>query len=37
PERHLYNCGHAGIVLCRKKLALDTLSFIRKRLKQPHQ
>ncbi|WP_458110456.1 alpha/beta hydrolase family protein [Bacillus sp. PK6-013] len=37
PERHLYNCGHAGIVLCRKKLALDTISFIRKKLKQLHE
>ncbi|MCF7619302.1 alpha/beta hydrolase family protein [Bacillus sonorensis] len=34
PERYLYNCGHAGIVLCRKKLALDTLSFIQKKLKR---
>ncbi|MBU8785272.1 MULTISPECIES: alpha/beta hydrolase family protein [Bacillus] len=34
PERYLYNCGHAGIVLCRKKLASDTLSFIRKKLKR---
>ncbi|WP_026587206.1 alpha/beta hydrolase [Bacillus sp. NSP9.1] len=32
PERYLYNCGHAGIVLCRRKLALDTLSFIRQKL-----
>ncbi|MCY8737553.1 alpha/beta hydrolase [Bacillus haynesii] len=34
PERHLYNCGHAGIVLCRKKMASDTLSFIQKKLKR---
>ncbi|MGG3641475.1 alpha/beta hydrolase family protein [Bacillus gobiensis] len=34
PERYLHNCGHAGIVLCRKKLALDTLSFIKKKLKR---
>ncbi|MED1741076.1 alpha/beta hydrolase family protein [Bacillus swezeyi] len=34
PKRYLYNCGHAGIVLCRKKLALDTLSFIQEKLKR---
>lgn len=32
PKRYVYNCGHSGIVLCRKKLANDTLSFIRERI-----
>lgn len=32
PTRYVYNCGHSGIVLCRKKLANDTLSFIRERI-----
>ncbi|MEC1404473.1 alpha/beta hydrolase family protein [Bacillus subtilis] len=32
PTRYVYNCGHSGIVLCRKKLAKDTLSFIRERI-----
>ncbi|GIM30435.1 alpha/beta hydrolase [Clostridium polyendosporum] len=28
PERHNYDCGHSGIVLCRKKIKNDTLRFI---------
>jgi|GEM_PF-422265 len=28
PKRILYPCGHAGLVLCRKKIAKDTMSFI---------
>lgn len=34
PMRHIYNCGHSGIVLCRKKLAVDTLSFIQNKIKR---
>lgn len=34
PERYVYtDCGHAGIVLKRKKIAKDTIDFIRKRIK----
>ncbi len=32
PTRYLYNCGHAGIVLNKKKIAADTIEFIRKRI-----
>ncbi|WP_242230107.1 alpha/beta hydrolase [Bacillus cereus group sp. BfR-BA-01329] len=32
PTRYLYNCGHSGIVLNRKKIAHDTIQFIRKRI-----
>lgn len=32
PTRYLYNCGHAGIVLKRKQIVLDTIEFIRKRI-----
>ncbi|MBY0598966.1 alpha/beta hydrolase [Bacillus bingmayongensis] len=32
PMRYIYNCGHAGIVLKRKKIATDTINFIRKRI-----
>ncbi|MGI2763197.1 alpha/beta hydrolase [Bacillus cytotoxicus] len=32
PMRYIYNCGHAGIVLKRKQIALDTIGFIRKRI-----
>ncbi|PFU71339.1 alpha/beta hydrolase [Bacillus thuringiensis] len=32
PTRYIYNCGHAGIVLKRKQIALDTIGFIRKRI-----
>ncbi|KMY52548.1 hypothetical protein AC623_20650 [Bacillus sp. FJAT-27231] len=34
PERHVYNCGHAGIVLHRKKIAKDTLAFIQNKIKR---
>ncbi|MCM3603137.1 alpha/beta hydrolase [Robertmurraya korlensis] len=34
PPRHIYNCGHAGIVLQRTKIATDTLSFIHERVKR---
>ncbi|KIQ78544.1 hypothetical protein RW25_27840 [Bacillus sp. L_1B0_8] len=33
PNRYMYDCGHAGIVLKRKKIAMDTLAFIQKRIK----
>lgn len=33
PPRHIYNCGHSGIVLQRSKIASDTLSFIHERIK----
>ncbi|HDR4587791.1 TPA: alpha/beta hydrolase [Bacillus cytotoxicus] len=32
PTRYIYNCGHAGIVLKRKKIGTDALNFIRKRI-----
>lgn len=28
PKRHSYDCGHSGIVLCRRKIKNDTLRFI---------
>ncbi|HDR7494137.1 TPA: alpha/beta hydrolase family protein [Bacillus cereus] len=34
PTRYIYNCGHAGIVLNRKKIATDTINFIRNRIKE---
>lgn len=33
PMRYIYNCGHAGIVLHRKKIATDTLSFIKNKIR----
>lgn len=33
PKRYVYNCGHAGIVLNRKKIAMDTLSFLKDKIK----
>lgn len=32
PKRYVYNCGHAGIVLHRKKIAKDTLSFLENKI-----
>lgn len=32
PARHVYNCGHSGIVLKQKKIAKDTISFIQERV-----
>ncbi|MED1094508.1 alpha/beta hydrolase [Bacillus capparidis] len=32
PARYIYNCGHAGIVLKRKKIASDTISFLQKNI-----
>lgn len=32
PTRYVYNCGHAGIVLKRKKIAKDTISFLQNKL-----
>ncbi|OIK12902.1 alpha/beta hydrolase [Bacillus sp. MUM 116] len=32
PARYIYNCGHAGIVLNRKKIATDTLSFLKDKI-----
>lgn len=34
PTRYIYNCGHAGIVLKRKKIAKDTISFLESKLKR---
>ncbi|TYS33016.1 alpha/beta hydrolase family protein [Bacillus pumilus] len=34
PKRHVYSCGHAGIVLFRNRIAADTLQFIESRLKK---
>lgn len=34
PKRHVYSCGHAGIVLSRNRIAADTLQFIESRLKK---
>jgi hypothetical protein len=34
PTRYVYNCGHAGIVLNRKKIATDTLTFIQNKIKR---
>lgn len=34
PTRYVYNCGHAGIVLKRKKIAKDTISFLQNKLKR---
>lgn len=36
PTRYIYTCGHAGIVLKRKKIATDTINFIQNRLNSPH-
>ncbi|MFC0559431.1 alpha/beta hydrolase family protein [Halalkalibacter alkalisediminis] len=33
PTRYLYNCGHAGIVLKRRKIAEDTLAFLHTKIK----
>ncbi len=33
PTRYVYNCGHAGIVLNRKKIATDTLLFLQNKIK----
>lgn len=35
PTRYIYNCGHAGLVLNRKKIATDTLSFLEIELPPP--
>ncbi|MDF2713506.1 MAG: PGAP1-like family protein [Paenibacillus sp.] len=32
PARHVLDCGHAGIVLCGKTIARDTLSFVRQKI-----
>ncbi len=32
PTRYMYHTGHAGIVLRRKKIAFDTIEFIRRRI-----
>ncbi|MGG3926539.1 alpha/beta hydrolase [Metabacillus fastidiosus] len=37
PTRYVYNCGHSGIVLNRKKIAEDTLGFIEKRIKSENK
>jgi len=29
PKRILYPCGHAGIVLCKRKIAKDTMNFVK--------
>lgn len=34
PTRYVYNCGHAGIVLKRKKIKKDTISFLQNKLKR---
>lgn len=34
PNRIVYNCGHAAIVLSKKKIAKDTIAFIKNRLKE---
>ncbi|UOO43890.1 alpha/beta hydrolase family protein (plasmid) [Priestia megaterium] len=34
PTRYVYNCGHAGIVLKRKKIEKDTISFLQNKLKR---
>lgn len=34
PPRYIYKGGHAGIVLNRKRIAVDTLSFIQNKLKR---
>ncbi|MEB8556307.1 alpha/beta hydrolase, partial [Bacillus cereus] len=36
PTRYIYKCGHAGIVLKRKKIATDTIDFIQNRLNSSH-
>ncbi|MGP7817937.1 alpha/beta hydrolase [Niallia sp. 01092] len=33
PKRFIYHCGHAGIVLHRKKIATDTISFLQNKIK----
>lgn len=32
PQRHIYNCGHSGIVLLRNKIRKDSLEFINSKL-----
>lgn len=32
PKRLVYNCGHSGIVLNRKRISKDTISFIRSKI-----
>jgi len=32
PARHVYNCGHSGIVLNKKRIAKDTISFIQEQV-----
>ncbi len=32
PMRYVYNSGHAGIVLCRRRIARDTLSFLKENI-----
>ncbi len=32
PQRHIYNCGHSGIVLLRNKIREDSLEFINNKL-----
>lgn len=32
PTRYIYNSGHAGIVLNRKRIATDTINFIQRRI-----
>ena len=34
PTRYVYNCGHAGIVLNRKKIATDTLLFLQNKIQR---
>ncbi|RBW68267.1 alpha/beta hydrolase [Bacillus taeanensis] len=33
PKRYVYKCGHAGIVLQRRKIATDTLLFLQNKIK----
>ncbi|TMV46257.1 abhydrolase domain-containing 18 [Paenibacillus mesophilus] len=33
PARHVYNCGHAGIVLHGKAIARDALSFVQQKIR----
>ncbi len=35
PTRYIYTCGHAGIVLKRKKIATDTINFIQESIELP--
>ncbi|HML87946.1 MAG TPA: alpha/beta hydrolase [Methylomusa anaerophila] len=32
PKRKLYHCGHAGIALCKKSIANDSLEFIKRKI-----